>query len=325
MTLMRRQKGVALLYVLMIFAVITVMSSRMLSDLWLHTSQNTSYLERVQAKQYALGAEQYAAFLLEEDAKSDNEQGDLSDNESEVWNIKQVAYEVEQGALSINVIDASSKLNLNGLLLDENKRRQYAEVIKRLLRNLEQKQDLVMAMEDWLDDNQEPLAQGAEDNTYLMAAPAYRAADTEFASVSELRLIDGVSHEVYLKLLPYFTALPVNNSVNLNTAPEEVLLALSDNLTEEDVLGLINLRADQRLASMEDLHVLTGLKNKLGAQKAFPMAFNSHYFLVYAHAQYRDTDYYLQSLLYRSPDGKVSVLEREVGLNPDWKLKDEEV
>ncbi len=54
-----------------------------------------------------------------------------------------------------------------------------------------------------------------------------------FVHVSELRLVKGVSADVYARLAPYVCALPRGTPINVNTASVPVLMTLSDTTTEQ--------------------------------------------------------------------------------------------
>jgi type II secretory pathway component PulK len=55
---------VALIFVLMIFAIIVVVATSIATRLYHNTEKHSRYLQFVQAKHYAFGGEQYAALLL---------------------------------------------------------------------------------------------------------------------------------------------------------------------------------------------------------------------------------------------------------------------
>lgn len=74
-------------------------------------------------------------------------------------------------------------------------------------------------------------AKGAEDSAYLAQALPYRTANRTFAHVSELRLVRGISGEVYARLAPEVCALPPGTSINLNTASVAVLMSLDSRMT----------------------------------------------------------------------------------------------
>ncbi|MFO6379809.1 GspK family T2SS minor pseudopilin variant XcpX, partial [Pseudomonas aeruginosa] len=101
---------------------------------------------------------------------------------------------------------------------------------RRLLATLGMKEEIVQGLPDrladWLDADQNPQGeQGAEDNQYLLEAPAYRAANRSFKDVSELRLLK-LSEADYRRLLPFVSALPEDAPLNVNTASVPVLAAM---------------------------------------------------------------------------------------------------
>lgn len=314
-----RQRGIALIYVLLIFAMITLMASQMVTSLWLHTEKNARYLERAQAKHYALGAEQYVALLLEQDAEDDKKKKKIVDHEKERWNLTEVGYPVDQGEIEVIVVDETSRFNLNWLTADALDGKKYNTMFQQLLQNLGIDIQLAAAIKDWIDNDQEPTeGGGAEDNYYLVMEPPRRTSDYELASVSELRLIQGVGKDEFEKLAPLVTSLPPDTKVNVNTVLPDVLRTISDKLTEGDVAAIIDARGDEGVAKIDDLAKLPALKDKTAELKSAPLDVTSNYFSAYIKATYRDTTFYLKTLLVRNADGQVQVAGREIGPNDYW-------
>jgi len=105
--------------------------------------------------------------------------------------------------------------------------------------------DLSQAIIDWIDDDngqaKTTIPDGAEDGYYMNLATPYRTANTPLQSVSELRLIKGFEdNKTYEAIAPLVCAFGVPASINVNTAPEEVLNSLADNV---DGAGIIERRA----------------------------------------------------------------------------------
>jgi general secretion pathway protein K len=91
---------------------------------------------------------------------------------------------------------------------------------------------------DWIDSDNLPQSQGAEDSAYLGQNPPYLAANRYITSASELLAL-GFSAEDYRKLAPYITALPPATPFNICTASAVVLDALSsEKLWTNDPSGL---------------------------------------------------------------------------------------
>ena len=319
MTGTRKQKGIALIYVLLIFAMITLMASQMVTSLWLHTEKNARYLERIQAKHYALGAEQYVALLLVQDLEDDKKKKRMVDHEKERWNLKTVDYAVDQGEIELAVVDETGRFNLNWLSAEALEGKKYTGMFQQLLQNLGIDTQLSSRIKDWIDNDQEPSEAGAEDNNYLVMEPPRRTSDTDLVSLSELRLIQGVGAEEFELLTPLVTALPKTSKININTALPEVMRVISDKLTEGDVQSIIDSRGSEGFAKIEDLTKLPSLKDKTADLKALQqLDYTSQYFSVYIKATYRDTIFYLRTLLVRNSDGQVQVAGREIGPNDYW-------
>ena len=339
-----KQKGIALIYVLLIFALITLMASQIVTSLWLHTEKNARYLERIQAKHYALGAEQYIALLLEQDFEDDKKNKRIVDHEKEKWNIDTVGYDVDQGDIEIVIIDEQSRFNINWLAdssseenTDPNAQGQnqgrnqrgndgekqndnanYLEMLQNLLLTQALDPQLAYKIKDWLDSDQEAAEAGAEDLVYLALENPRRTADTEMVSISELKLIQGIGDDELEKLIPLVTALPKQSKINLNTALPEVIRSISKNISEGDAQALIDARGEKGFDKMADLNNLASLSGKTAPFQSAPVEFSSSYFSAYIKATYRDTTFYLKTSLIRNSDGQVQVGGREIGPSSYW-------
>jgi general secretion pathway protein K len=161
----------------------------------------------------------------------------------------------------------------------------YIEQFDRLLDNLpnfdaSKYHGMGYAIRDWIDaDDQRSGTNGAEDQDYLSQDPPYRAANQPFRSVSELMLVKGMTKELYAALQPYVAALPTTppgsvvpanptnpanlggnvTPINVNTAPEPVLLSLAPNITNKAAVErFIAIRKTQPITNPGDLNVGSG-------------------------------------------------------------------
>lgn len=318
MTSVRAQQGIALIYVLLIFSMITLMATQMVTSLWLHTEKNARYLERIQAKHYALGAEQYIGFLLELDAEEDKKKKRQVDHGKERWNIQQASYGVDQGDIELQVVDENGRFNINWLSTEARVGKKYVKQFEIILQNLNIDTQLTLAVKDWIDSDQEPSEGGAEDNVYRALEPPRRTADSPMISLSELRLIQGIGKDEFELLAPLVTVLPKDSKLNINTALPEVLRSLSETMTEGDAQTIIDARGDEVFEKLEDITRLPGLKDKSEELTAAGFEFGGSYFNVYIKATYRDTVFYMRTLLVRNADGQVQVAGREIGPSDYW-------
>ncbi len=100
-----------------------------------------------------------------------------------------------------------------------------------LLQALALPPELLPAILDWLDaDGDTRFPNGAEDEYYTRLEQPYRAANGPFADVSELRLVRGITPEIYAKLAPHVCVLGNSVPLNVNTASAEVLMSVGPGL-----------------------------------------------------------------------------------------------
>lgn len=312
-SLIRRpaQQGIALLYVLLIFLLISSVASEIITNLWLHTEKNSHYLERIQAKQYALGAEQYVAWLLEDDFLQDQKKQRMVDHSSEQWHVDTTGYDVEQGSIELVVEDEQGRFNINWLLTKPSGGKTaddspYLSMFENLLASQYINPQLADNIQRWL--RQDLSGSG----------PEQPSAQKEMVSVSELMLVDGVTREDIAKLQPFITVIPAWSKMNINTASTELIRALHENLTDADALTIKNSLGDNGLANIEELRRMVALSDKESLlnerlRKGGLLAFNSRFFSARIKATYRDTTFLLRTLFHRNRDGRVEVVAREIG------------
>jgi len=308
MRLPTRQSGVALITVMLIVAIATLVVVSMVDRQQLDIRRTGNLVFSDQALEYALGAEAWAIGLLEQDAR-DN----AVDHLGEDWATALAPIEVDGGAIKAQIIELSGRLNPNNLVTLEQQVDSSAQ--SRLLRLTQQLEDvpenLAPALADWIDTDMLASGRtGAEDNYYTALDVPYRAANGPLADISELRLIRGMTKEAYDALMPYLAFLRRGSVINVNTAPEQVLMALG--LDEARTAAIMQAREDSPFNQIEDFvsnPALQGLEldtTRLGVK--------SRYFLVESEAVIAGVHFKLKSLLFRDDKGLVEVLSRTQGV-----------
>lgn len=119
--------------------------------------------------------------------------------------------------------DEESKININ--TADEN----ALTMLLNLTTNLSRKEagELAYSIVDWRDSDsffQHP-QYGAEDSDYRGQRYSYESKDSDFEVVDELLLVKNMNKEIFDKIKDFVTVYG-DGSVNINTAPKQVLLAL---------------------------------------------------------------------------------------------------
>ncbi len=232
----RGQRGVALVTALLVVSLATMAAVAMATRQHVDVRRTGNLLHGEQAYAYALAAESWALVIMDRDTEDTK-----NDTLEEDWATALPPISVEGGLVNGVISDLQGRFNVNNLVGEDGKPsvadRDY---FKRLLLVLELDPALTNALLDWIDpDIDASYPDGAEDDTYLLNTPPYRAANRPLSSVSELGLIQGFTAEVMAVLRPHVTALPVHTDINVNTATPEILRALNENLTEADAESLI--------------------------------------------------------------------------------------
>ena len=244
----RRQRGVALLTVLLLVAVMTVLVMGVLDDIRFGLRRAGNAQAIAQAQWHALGAEALALARIGELARREPGRTTLRGG----WNGTPFVFPLENGTIRARLSDATACFNLNSVVMGAPEQWQRRELgahqFHALLRALDlpahQATALVDTLVDWIDSDQAAGARGAEDMHYALGAPAYRTAGHLLAEPGELRAIAGFDARTYARLRPYVCALPTAalSPVNLNTLGDDdaVLLVM---LTD----GAIGLEAARRV------------------------------------------------------------------------------
>lgn len=308
----QKQSGVALITMLMIFAIVTVMTADTTERMGLDIRKTRFYIHNAQATEYALGAESFARQVLFDDFESDSE-GVANDHLAETWNKVVIPIEFDHGSVRIVIRDLQARYNINNLIAEDGKTN--PEALARfnvLLQNISlssnQDGNLGNNIADWLDSDTTPTGYYSEDTSYLNNTPGYRSANQTISDTSELLAIAKIDFKTYSELAPFVTALPTQTAVNINTAPLEVLATIDDKLDAEKVITARELLPEGFASSQEFLEAEVSAGAELG-EGMFTV--QSEYFEVWIEASFQEHKTYLRSVFHRdTTDGRLALLGR---------------
>jgi general secretion pathway protein K len=274
------------------------------------------FLAQSQGYSIALGAEAFARQTLFQDYEQDKKDNSFIDSPDEPWAQYSAVLPLDDGVVEVQVDDLGGRINLNDLVAASGAVNQTARNrLVRLLEVLEVTSLNADVVIDWIDSNDETVtAYGAEDGSYLIQDPPYRAANQPFVSVTELRLLDGINEEDYQRLAPFVSALPVSGGgINVNMAPSQVIQALHPDLTEAQAQSVILQRENERF---ENLQAFLALPEFAGlGLKSEGLTLQTHFFEVASLITYDDRAVNLVSMVYRSPAGELATVQRDSGQN----------
>ncbi len=171
--------------------------------------------------------------------------------------------------------DLQARFNLNNL---QTKKFQnfFFNFLSHPLTNLTelQREELVRAVAHWIGSYQLGRGQDEYQSYYLAQFPPYSPSHQLMQSISEFRLIRGVSAKLHEVLNTYLSALPEITPINLNTAPKSLLRALGN--------GLDDLHVDELIAARGESGIPPETINKLLTDLAIPseqVCLKSQFFL----------------------------------------------
>jgi len=299
-----RNRGVALLTVLLVVALATTTAVAMASRQQLDIRRTENTLYQGQALMYLYGVESWSQQFLADDRR-DNE----IDHNGEDWATRLPPLPVEGGQVQGFLEDLQGRFNLNTLNQSGEPGKLARERFERLLRQLELNPEMISTIQDWLDtDIEARFPAGAEDDFYLGLNPAYRTANQNMLSPSELLLLKDLDKESFEKLQPFVTTLPENTSININTASVELLMSLADDLSKSEIENLLKKREDKAYNNVEDF-----LAEEMFAGKNIPLeglSVNSDYFLMQAQADIGHVQQTLTSVFVRDNEGRIQTILR---------------
>lgn len=308
-----KQRGVALMLVIFVFALVSILAVGMYNRQHIFVQTAGNVMAQSQAYQYALASEIFGKRLLKADWDEDKDKGEMVDDLEQVSN--SILLPVEEAFLEAQFNDVQGKLNINDLvtlsgIVNQIMKDRFQSLFKRLTIETIK----VEAIIDWLDENQNPQGfEGMEDGEYLSFDPPYRNAGQSYRDISELRLLPNVSNEDFQKLLPHVTVLPMGRSpINVNTASEEVLQSLTQTLSDQQAKTLVEQREQKPWLSIgafksDPLITGSGLKEDY-------LSVNSEFFEIGTRITLSDRVVRLVSLVYRNnQDGAMLTISRDQG------------
>jgi len=157
----------------------------------------------------------------------------------------------------LNIEDESGKIPINSLIKEDQK---YNDGIKKLLKrflslpefDLDEQQvcDIVDAIKDWIDKDDETTGFGAENMYYGGLEKPYACKNTPLDCIEELLMIKGITEDLYYGAgetpgIAKYLTLHGKGEININTAPNLILKALSDEIADEMVSNMDEFRRDE--------------------------------------------------------------------------------
>ena len=351
-SLTHKQRGVALITVMLIVALCAVIASQMTARLHMQMQRSANTVFNQQAYWYALGAEAFTKRVLITAFKADKDVTHLG----QIWAQGETTFPVDFGEISGEISDLHSCLNLNALRApslskqlsndnnDTNKTRSTNSTnsakgddadkapariaFEALLNHLQLEEvstfeaaSMADALTDWLDsDSSISSTGGAEDSDYASREFPYLAANHYLTSLNELRIVEHFTPKIIEAIKPYVCVIPGTDlhKVNINTISAEqpeLLQALLDT-TLEDAQDILSARGEKGFDSIDTFYNLPEVvKLKNFNEKKDQFVVDSEYFTLKASASFNDSFFAMSSVMKVTNNTKIDVIGRTVGRN----------
>lgn len=300
-----RQRGVAILSVLLIVAIASALTYSLASQQSMVIAQSQNVLVGDQIRNLLLGGEVLARQSLFQDW--DDEETRESDTLLETWAQALPPFEIPGGFIEVNMRDLHSCFNLNSLPVSPRDPERTA-TMKTFFLGAGLEGVFVDRWLDWIDPDDQVVDAGAEDGDYLSADRAYRTPNSRAAHVSELLLLGEVEFEPYNRLREAACILPegAEDKININTVNQATLQALFPTVSATEVASLVESERNYTEIGefQSDYSGFEGADVFLG--------FTSEFFEVSVRAELGGSSAEMVSMLYRNPsNGEISVLNRD--------------
>ncbi len=187
----------------------------------------------------------YGIFVLREDKEKE------SDNLNEDW-AKIEPFDLGEGVVTVKIIDEQGKININEFIKSKK------TILARLFNLLDLESGKLDAIADWIDRDNIPRATGAEEDYYANLQPPYSCKNAPLDTIGELIMVKGINKQILYDdekgLVNFLTVASAsdhkNETININTAPLDVLEAILGNHTlAEDI---INQREEKSFTGMPE-------------------------------------------------------------------------
>jgi len=247
----RMQIGAALLTAMLIVALVTTLASAMVWQQWRAVQVEAAERARTQAAWILSGALDWARIILREDARSGS-----ATTLREPWATPLAEARLStflaadkdntdgglEAFLSGSIADAQSRYNLRNLI-DDGGKVVNVELfaVQRLFESIGVAPDVATRLAGGLRDALTPVG-----SPERIASPPLMP-----TSVDQLRWL-GIDADSVRRLTPWVVILPARTSVNLNTAPKEVIAASIDGLDLGGAERLVQTRQRTPFKTLEE-------------------------------------------------------------------------
>jgi len=269
MKLLRDQKGMALLLVLVIVALLSALLTEFSFSTLVDLRATETFRDRTQAYYLARGGVEAALMILQQDTNN-------WDHPSEFWGDLPTV-PVGDGDVSLKIEDLTGRFNLN-TVGDSNGNpgifgyHRFLVLCDEVLRSTPaEAKDMADALVNWFNTNRTQVTD--DDSYYARQQPPYSRGGEKLKTVDELLMVRYFDEEKVNALKKYVRVVGdiTNPIININTASDKVLYAWQftssaseENLDHQSIDTLIDYRQQTPFTARNDLGLVPGINLNWG-------------------------------------------------------------
>lgn len=263
---LRNEKGMALLLVLVVIALLSALLTEFSFSTLVDLRATETFRDRTRAYYLARGGIEAARMILQEDVND-------FDHPSEFWGDPMANVPAGEGDVSLTISDLSGYFNVNSVADNRgNPLPGYHRFIALCEEVLDidrlQGQEMADALVNWFNADRTKVT--PDDSYYSGLQPPYSRKGAKLDTLDELYLIRGFDAELVRRLQAYLR-VSGEEPINVNTAPAEVLYAWQFSAAEEnveiifdrqDIAALLDYRQDSVFRQLSDLALAEGIGDR---------------------------------------------------------------
>lgn len=187
--------------------------------------------------------------------------------EEDIWKTDGTVYQdiIGDGYYRVRILDESGKVNINTA---------SDIILRNLFLNIgisnKEVDAIVDCIMDWKDKDDFYRLNGAESSYYRSLPNPYEAKNAKFDTMEELLMVKGISPEILYGsgekkgIIDFITVYSQTNTINVNAAPKEVLLAIPG-MTEKIADSIISYRKQKEIRNLGEIQAILGENYQLMA------------------------------------------------------------
>jgi general secretion pathway protein K len=287
-------RGAAIVIAMLLAALVATIAATLLWQQQRWAGEYERRRDQVQAQVLAMAGVQWARQILFDTTRSS-----AITHLGQPWAYKLPPTPIENGSIGGYIADAQARINVDNLAASGDLPKPTRAAMQRLFTTLGLPPSFLNAITDWLDaDDQVTPGGGAEDAYYQAQSIPGLAANAPVRRVAELLAVRGADPAMLSRLRAFVEAVDAPSTVNVNTAPPEVLMAMIDGLDAAGAAAIVAARAQSPFTSAADFHARLN-RPRLNVDES-QLAVRSDWFEVTIEARQGDTLARARALLKRS-------------------------